>query len=61
MTDVPRGMELSRMVFTSAVQVKTFVNDAMRKHESGLSRTALRAATLRTLIAESPVTTAGAS
>lgn len=60
MTAVPRGMELSRMVFTSAVQVKTFVYDAMRKHESGLTRTAPRVATLRTLAAESPANTAGA-
>lgn len=60
MTAVPRGMELSCMVSTSAVQVKTFVNDAMRKQESGLTRTAPRVATLRTLAAESPANTAGA-
>lgn len=54
MTGVPRGMELSRMVFTSAVQVKTSINDAMRKHESGLTRTAPRVATLRTPAAQSP-------
>lgn len=36
-TGVPNGTPLSRSVRTSAVEVKTFVSDAIRKHDSAVA------------------------